>query len=60
MERAGPVAYWDAAQMQRYYRLSYELLWKCVVADKTLPMPAVWVDDQPGWERPCPDASLLG
>ncbi|ONM46468.1 hypothetical protein [Nocardia donostiensis] len=57
VERPEPTAYWDTAQMRRYYGLSYELLWKCVVEDKTLPMPAVWVDDQPGWVRPLPGGS---
>ncbi|OQS17272.1 hypothetical protein B0T36_01355 [Nocardia donostiensis] len=49
VERPEPQVYWDAAQMRRCYGLSYELLWKCVVEDNTLPIPAIWVDDSPGW-----------
>ncbi|MEU4340148.1 hypothetical protein AB0H00_02585 [Nocardia sp. NPDC023852] len=47
--RAEPDVYLDTAQMKARHHLSYEVLWICIVVDKSLPMPAIWVDDKPGW-----------
>ncbi|MGW0247711.1 hypothetical protein ACWDYH_13850 [Nocardia goodfellowii] len=45
-----PVVYWPEAEMMRHYRISLGTLWALVVADRRLPMPAIWLDGRPGWE----------
>ncbi|MFI6173856.1 hypothetical protein ACIBCN_44290 [Nocardia sp. NPDC051052] len=51
-ERPEPVAYLDTTQMCARLHMTYEVLWACIADDKTLPEPAIWVDDNPGWPVP--------
>ncbi|MEV0247989.1 hypothetical protein AB0H76_15455 [Nocardia sp. NPDC050712] len=45
-----PVLYWPAAEMLRRYHVSLDTLWTMIMLDRRLPMPAIWLDDRPGWE----------
>lgn len=49
IERPEPAVYWDAAAMQRHYKIGWEVLWKCIVDDESMEMPDLWVDDRAGW-----------
>ncbi|WP_157224105.1 hypothetical protein [Nocardia paucivorans] len=48
-ERQEPREYLDITQMKRRYGMSEATLWVCIVEDRTIPMPAMWLAGQPGW-----------
>lgn len=52
VERSEPVRYLSGCQLRRRYGMSDDLLWICVAEDRTLPMPAIWLDGKPGWADP--------
>lgn len=48
-DRAEAVAYLDTTQMCTRLYMSYEVLWLCIVEDRSVREPDIWVDDNPGW-----------
>ncbi|WP_040792047.1 hypothetical protein [Nocardia paucivorans] len=49
VDRPEPAKFLNAAQMQEKWGVTRDLLWKAIVEDHTISMPAMWLDGRPGW-----------